>query len=415
MCKIKFQSGQILYKNIKIAKLIFKNLKIELIFKCDSIYFWYCIILKDNYQRMSKSPNESISSANSRVAETRKTSGIIAKISSITRLLLKNWELVKPLWKLNNICSKSDLQNWEWIYSDYFFAGNSGNLNIDTEIWFADSSDIKLFATWEFLRNITDRWLDFDSNQKARSILHELISNMITGISITSESHRNFKNAIEFAKTKDKKLVILANHISHFDAPFLDYAFTQDLLHDSDMDVRLVCWAFMYYNTHVRPFVKCFNTTFVFWPADSREMMETIRQNDRQNGTSDFKLFRTLKDSFEAGMNSNKDNEITILFPYAWRADSMHSNFIYGCKDSIDPSMKPLLSLPDCIYLPLWINWPWNIFPWNPRWGWDMIANLASTQQTQLCLEFSTYFTGWQLELSQIHDEMIETSKKSFR
>ncbi|EKE28007.1 MAG: hypothetical protein ACD_3C00111G0024 [uncultured bacterium (gcode 4)] len=364
---------------------------------------------------MSKSTIESIWCTNSRVLESQKTSSLTEKISQMISLALKNPELAIPLLKLDRICSKNDLSEWEWIYESYFFSGNSWNLNIDNARWFPNTSDISLFTNWGFLENLLKNWLDFDSDPEARKRLHNLISKMISQIDISNESVMNLNRAINKAGAQGKKLVILANHISHFDAPFLDYAFTEKLLKGKDMDVRLVCWAFMYYNSHVRPFVKCFNTTFVFWPADSRDMMETIRQNDKRNNKGDFKLFRPLKNMFEATISSNGKNEITILFPYAWRSDISHSNYVYWCKDEIDPSMKPLLTLPGCIYLPLWMRWPWELFPGNPRWWWNMIENLANSKKTYLNLEFSSYFEWWELWPDEIHDAMVNISKKSFR
>ncbi len=76
--------------------------------------------------------------------------------------------------------------------------------------------------------------------------------------------------------------------------------------------------------------------------------------------------------------------------------------------------MKQMLSLEDCIYIPLWINWTWDMFIGNPSWWGNMIRNFSKISPTDVKLSVWKHFVWWELTMDEINRIMITNSIKVF-
>ena len=174
-------------------------------------------------------------------------------------------------------------------------------------------------------------------------------------------------------------------------------------------DVRFVCGAYMYYNKWVRPFTVWFNTLFVYWPKDFLRLWSRLPKK------SFFELLKRFNDRVINTIHKNLDSEVLVLFPYAWRAKKWEDiNYKYGCKDKLPNWMKQMLSLEDCIYIPLWINWTWDMFIGNPSWWGNMIRNFSKISPTDVKLSVWKHFVWWELTMDEINRIMITNSIKVF-
>lgn len=331
-------------------------------------------------------------------------------VLNVCRLILKRPDLVKPLLRLNKLCNPKDLESSNWIYNSYFFSWKNPLFSNEHRSDFSKCSDVWMFSTPKFIMALVDRWVNFDADDAARESIHELISRLTLSIETDTESSNNIELALKLTKEQKKKLIIISNHISHLDAPIIDYVLKQEDILNWKAP-RFVTWAYMFYNKWVRPFIRCFNTSFVFWPKDMDDVMSRFKSKNRQF----FYLFRILKNISRTQIFESKTDEASVLFPYAWRSKPwVDDNFALGCKDMIPARMQDSLNCERCVYLPFAIKWPGDIFPWNMCWWWNALENFSNAQAVDVKYIVWKPFVGWDRSISEIHDDMISVSKKAF-
>lgn len=323
----------------------------------------------------------------------------------LVKLVLRKPELSSHIMNLMISCNHRDLNNWKWIFKNYFFSWNSKILNFNWEE-FKNCSSIELFNSNIFLDSLISNWVDFNSDDLARNKLHNFISSLISNIEISYFSRKNLNEAVQKAKSENKKLVILSNHMSHLDAPVLDYILNLHIWEDFDR-IRFLTGSFMYYNKHVRPFVKCFDTTFVFWPMDFWEVTKKFFREYKE----DFHLLRKFQNSVIDSVKNNHSSETIVIFPYAWRAQNIED---FWCKESIPVWMTEMLTQDNCLYLPICFSWSSDIFDWNESWwGWDMLNNFLSIKKTKIkVVVWIPYSNNAWLDL--LNEQMKSCSREAF-
>lgn len=343
------------------------------------------------------------------------------KIISIIKILLKHPKIFLAFTELLSKCNNSNLKEWKWVYTDYKFNWShfpASSLMISTDMSESrnidfDSKDPEIqkliYANPNCLKYLIEKWVNVDCSLEIRKMLH-WISSYLTWdqIKISDESAKNLKTWLDLACKNNKKVIILSNHISHLDAPILDFILSNKL----DMqwkDVRFVCWAFMYYNRWVRPYTIWFNTLFVYWPEDLKNVIERVWSKWRRL-ILDFD--KKVKDTAV----ENKNSEILVLFPYAWRAKQWKDiNYKYWCKDKMPSWIKWMVSNEECLYIPIWFDWTNNIF-WkeNTWWGWNMLKNFTNIKQTPITISIWGCFIWWEKELQEISDTILQESIKAY-
>lgn len=90
---------------------------------------------------------------------------------------------------------------------------------------------------------------------------------------------KKLAEAYALATERYANLVLLSNHLSHLDAPLIDLA-----IREAGYSPRFVCGAFMFYNPHMRPFIRACDTVFVFGPKDQKNLARLLlsQQVDRE-------------------------------------------------------------------------------------------------------------------------------------
>ena len=342
---------------------------------------------------------------------------ISAKVKSLVTILINNPKLFLRLVNLKRFCNNSDLVNWDWVYKFYRLKWTNFRpwditLDSDKELIDFDSKNPEIhkliFSNPYSVNYLLQQWLENNANNEVRETLHKISWFLVKSINIDIESQENLRNCLIEAKNNQKKVVFLSNHLSHLDAPILDYMLSK-LIDLSWKDVRFVCGAYMYYNKWVRPFTVWFNTLFVYWPKDFLRLWSRLPKK------SFFELLKRFNDRVINTIHKNLDSEVLVLFPYAWRAKKWEDiNYKYGCKDKLPNWMKQMLSLEDCIYIPLWINWTWDMFIGNPSWWGNMIRNFSKISPTDVKLSVWKHFVWWELTMDEINRIMITNSIKVF-
>jgi hypothetical protein len=339
-------------------------------------------------------------------------------VKCLVGILLKHPEIFPALFRLKMVCNNSNLENWTWVYSQYRLNGKNFPKDLITlekdksewrEIDFA-SKDAEvsqlIFTNRHALIDLLENWVEFNADKHVRRLLQKVSEYLVKWIDIDEQSLLRLKKAKEFAISEWKKLVLLANHISHLDAPILDYVLTQKL--DIWLDPRFVCGAFMYYNRWVRPFTVWFNTLFVYWPKDFQKLISRVPSADRQ-------LLKKFNSTVLSSFSEKPDKEMIVVFPYAGRSKEWEdADYIYWCKNKIPNWMKEMLSMEDCVYLPFWFNWTNSMFWPDRSWGgWNMLKNFKDSTPTNVSVFVWEHFVWWKKELSTIHDSMIFVSKNA--
>ncbi|MDD2487087.1 MAG: 1-acyl-sn-glycerol-3-phosphate acyltransferase [Candidatus Gracilibacteria bacterium] len=350
--------------------------------------------------------------ANQRDKESlSESSCIVRKTLILSEMAISNKDLLIPFLKLKIHCNDFLLKKGLLAYDEYFFNGK--NPLID---WSENSEgSIRMFSSKEFIEGIISNGLKSDSDENARKSLNELIGRVIRGISVNEESLQNFNAALMECRKTGKKPVIIANHLSHMDAPVLNYVFENHVPLITLKDIRFITGSFMFYNKHVRPYARCFNSLFVYGPKDfsavSTRLMEVSKAEGDDSLKSKRTVFELLKKLQEKTSQefSSKDNEMMILFPYAGRAVG-HEN---GCKEKMPPGIKQYLENEECVFLPLGFSGSGEIFSSNKEGGGDIYSNFKDINRVDVNLVFGEHFTGGQKSLQEVNETMHSVSDKA--
>ena len=404
------------------------------------MYDLFCLTFFRNFLFISHNPTSSamerecINTSSSgnvlRASEWRNASiGTKEMVSSLVELLVKDPKLFYHFSRLLLLCNRNDLLVWRWVYQGYRMAWDrfpSERITLlqDTEkgrvISFGSEDPAileHLFSNPFCIKNLLADWLGFDSNPRVRSRLHSLFGHMVRGTSFDGDSLKNLENALKASHLTGKRLVILANHKSHLDAPVLDYVFhnlSRTFWFD---DVRFVCGAYMYYQS-LKPFTIGFNTLFVFWPKDYRSVTSRLIKDRRASGEDGVELLRALDGKVLESISTPKGSEAIVLFPFAWRAkrgEDSPENFAVGCKNSIPVWMKPMLTDERCLYLPFGFTGTDRMFL-NSEWGgWNPIRNMANHQPTRVDVAIGKHFVWWELDIEQLKSAVYDASLRAHK
>jgi hypothetical protein len=133
---------------------------------------------------------------------------------------------------------------------------------------------------------------------------------------IDEKSRQHLYDSLMYAKSYNKKIVLLGNHSSNFDAPI--YQFILEQLYESIAHkpiIRFFCGAYMYYHPSVSPFNVCFDTTLVFGKEDMTKILRYIMKTDYPHKKELCeKIIKQTQETF-----ASNPEEITVLYPYAGR------------------------------------------------------------------------------------------------
>ncbi|EKD66326.1 MAG: hypothetical protein ACD_49C00051G0025 [uncultured bacterium (gcode 4)] len=323
--------------------------------------------------------------------------------SLLVKLLLKHPFLMLNLFQLKSLCNNKDLSKWTWIYKNYKFSWKNG---LFESLWidFNNTSSIDLFLSREFIEFIIDKWLENNALLEVQEALHKVIRHFIEGIIIDKNSKKNLNEALELSLSSWKKIIFLSNHVSHLDWPIIDYIFSKQI--PISKKIRFLAWSYMFYNKYVRPFSIWFNTTFVFWPKDLENILRRIRSLERNSRIKELELINKFQEEVIKSINWNPDY-ISLIFPYAGRSSLPH-----WCKEKIIPWMNKMLTIDNSIYVPIGFWNIWKIFTEN-NWGWwDLLKNLDNFSPQKIKINVWKLFLGWEYDLKQIHNTMLDISKK---
>jgi hypothetical protein len=307
---------------------------------------------------------EKINSSKRDIETTADKHNISRMWGKITTLFSIKFSATKKLKEIYKSLTHKNLENGEWPYQKYYFSGK--NPLIDKESF--DKGNLAMFKNIPLLEDIIQRsqTVNFDGDPKISKEVDKLAeslikNNIFSGKNpiIDQESKNKFSTAIQEAMQNDKKIILLMNHASHFDTPIVNYILNT-LIKDTSKQhpeiaskkIRFVCGAYMYYHKGVRNFTPAFNTTLVFGPKDFKEMISYLHQQKRTDLILQF-----AKEAIKQ-TQSNADSEITILFPYAGRSESLD-----GCKNEIPKWVESYLQTPNCSYIPIGCIGSDNIFP----------------------------------------------------
>lgn len=218
------------------------------------------------------------------------------------------------------------------MYQDYFFAGSNPLIGEGVK-----AGDNSMFASVPFVEELNERGVRFEGDPTVRKLLHGAIGKIVPSYSIDTEK---LEDDYDRAQTEEKNLVLLMNHLSHLDAPVIDY-----ILRQEGYEPRFVCGSFMFYNPHVRPFTRAFDTIFVFGPNDQKSLyFSLVREVGRERRSEIMTLLETfqsrVRDALSTRNSTPNRKEVVVLFPYAGRATEES-----GCKeqDGIPNGMKSML------------------------------------------------------------------------
>lgn len=289
----------------------------------------------------------------------------ISRIAGKLKTVLLNSSLsVQRLKEIYTSLTYQNLKAWSSPYQNYYFSGKNEIISQD---WF-EKWNLDMFKNIALLDDILarDTTINFDRNEEIKTQINKLVQSLIQNESSKDErqiideiSRENFKNACREAKEKNYKIIFLGNHASHFDTPILSYILDKMIqeTHEEDPEIptrqiRFIWGAYMYYNKGVRNFTAAFDTTLVFGPKDLQEIKSYLSQEWRKDIIIKFHREALKK------LQENNDKEITMLFPYAGRAENKN-----WCKDELPIGISQYIEKDNCLYIPLWFTWSDNIFP----------------------------------------------------
>ena len=338
----------------------------------------------------------------------------------------------KALRKLHKVVKSNALYNSEWIYADYVF--NWDNIDysaLDKRVKKLYEEELKkpeherkkyshaiALTDPVLMQKLIDHWVNFEANKSAQKKLREFANVLCpNGIQfIDEQSKRNLMEWIEMSERLWKKLIVLPNHVSHMDAVVID-AFFRGLrdtwVVPKDKRIRLVEWVYMALTPWVRQFSIWFNTTKVIGEWDMKMFLENARKNNKpidvEYVDDDWEIVRKtitpmqqIKALKAQGLKqyfANKDSEIWVVFPYAWRWE------YWWVKSEINVFMKDHLMSPDCIYLTLNIHdtdqlkpTKSDFFIWAHTWFQPYDIKVAASKA----------WVWWEKDLKQIHELMLE-------
>lgn len=353
---------------------------------------------------------------------------VLELVKSVTSMLMDHPMLFGELMRLNVSCNNKNLENWTWIYKDYPLSWKTLcprllTLPSDLSAWIKidftskDQDVLKLlFANKHFLLRLINDWFAFDANKKARHLINWISSLMCTWVDITPSSTSTLAEGIRFAKKNWKKVVFLANHLSHLDAPILDFILSKKL-NLQWLDPRFVCWAYMYYNRSVRPYTTWFNTLFIYWPDDIENLKSRLtKENWVSSRFETVRMLKLYKETLIKSFSMNPDKESLVLFPYAWRAkNSDWENYPFWCKSKILPWMEDMLTLDDCVYIPLGTFWTDDFFGSEGKWWWgNVIRNFSHVKPQRVVISIWDHFVWGSKDLDQIHQAVLSASKRAY-
>jgi len=329
----------------------------------------------------------------------------VEKTKLIVQFILNHPLLSLYLAQLKSRCNEKDLACGQGIYSDYFFSGK--NIHIQN----FPQAELGLFESKDFLMSLQEQGLSSDKNKEATEKMRNAMSCLITKIDMDDDSNILLQKAIVQAKQEEKKLVFLMNHMSHLDAPTLDFVFSQILSGEEIERVRFVTGAFMFYNRHVRPFTRAFDTLFVLGPSDFKQMLQDLRAGcaNREEKKEITKLLAELKVQSVEEMAKKSEKEACLLFPYAGRA-SNHT----GCKEEIPNGMTDALSREDILYLPIGFIGTQGMMPHNRGGGGDTLKNFSAIVPGPISLRCGQSFSGRQQDMKEIHAQMEDVSSRAY-
>lgn len=338
----------------------------------------------------------------------------------------------KALRKLHKVVKSNALYNSEWIYADYIFNWDNVDYSaLDKRVKKLQEDELKK-SEWErkkyshaialtdpvLMQKLLDHGVNFDANLSAQKKLREfaniLCPNWIQFIDM--QSQQNLAAWIEMSERLWKKLIVLPNHVSHMDAVVIDSFFKwlrNNSIIPKHKKIRLVEWVYMALTPWVRQFSIWFNTTKVIWEWDmSMFLANAKKNNDPVNieyindedeiikiTSTPMQQIKTLKKQATTAYFANKENEISIIFPYAGRWENG------WVKSEISIHMKQFLMSPDCVYVALNIHDTDQLKPTKSDF---FIGAHTWFQPYDIKVHVSEPWIGWDKNLEQMHELMLE-------
>ncbi len=296
------------------------------------------------------------------------------------------------LLNMNVLLNNKKLKHARWLYETYPYANR----------WLDYSAIDKLVKKYPknhkyselFLdKTIIDKWIDArllsDAVPKAQAVIMAFAEEVIESIDFyDEESVQNINERVDLLQTH--KWQIIANHKTNSDALVMQYCFMrmQQMWYlPPHYTLRFVRWIHMVSSPDVRAFSVWFNAIDILWPKDykhifrkliakQRSQDEEIKQleDDYPTNYEDMydwseyidalKIFETIDTIKLEEMVANIWKEINLFYPSAWRIPDawlVNSNWLVAW-------VKPMLTLPQCVYLPVVFGWLTQFMKiWVPR------------------------------------------------
>ena len=215
-----------------------------------------------------------------------------------------------------------------------------------------------MFKNIDLLEDILarDETINFEGNAEIKRQVNMLVQSLVknqlfadNNPIIDIKSKDNLNNAMVEAESTNRKIVFIANHASHFDAPIFNYTLGQALEQINKEQpeipvkkIRFISTAYVYYNKGVRNFTNAFDTTLVFGPKDLHDIKPYLSEKCRKD-----LIIKFHREAIQKTQQNNK-TETTILFPYAGRSETEN-----GCKEELPNGILPYLENTNCLYVPI--------------------------------------------------------------
>ena len=365
-------------------------------------------------------------------ANHAKAKTVAATIFNILKTSPKQASYVrKALRNLHKVVKSNALHNAEWIYADYIFNGeNIDYAKLDKYVKQLEEQELLkplherkkyshaiALTDAQLMQKFLDHGVNFDAQPAAQKKMRGFIDVLCpNGINfVDTQSKNNLLDAIALSQKTGKKLIILSNHVSHMDAVVIDAFFKQlktQWLIPTHKKVRFIEWVYMALTPGVRQFSIAFNTTKVIWESDMNMLLSSAKKNNKEV-TIEYELWdeiksitttpitqiKEMKKQVNEKYFTNAENEIWVIFQYAWRGE-------FGwVKKSINPFMSNFLTSEECIYLSLNMH---DTDQLRPTTSDFFVGAHTRFQPFDITVHASVPWIWWQKSLEEIHQLWLQ-------
>lgn len=285
------------------------------------------------------------------------------------------------MWKLMNMyltMNNKKLQNGVWVYKQYPYAQwwiDFSRMDRLVKLYPKNYRPCDVFLEKYILDYMIENKLRTYAEPDAQSIALQFAEEIIETIECLDQ--QSIDNLITRANQLwEYKWQIILNHKTNSDAVIMQYIFywlQSNWYIPSTYTPTFIRWLHMPASPDVRAFSVWFNAIDIFWPKDYRHAYAKLlaKQNEQdvlinmlkeeypdtyetKYDYSEYIDARAIFDQMDAikieEMQKYPDSEVNMRFPSAGR----HPNWVV---DKLSPWVKPMLTIPTCVYLPMVVWW----------------------------------------------------------